>query len=65
MAGGLELERQALRARDAPRNPQTHKLSAELPEPSRAYVGQDARSVGFLVRLPAAAAGQPPFWWPR
>lgn len=65
LAEGLELERQALRAREALRNPNTHTLTAELPEPARAFVGADGRGLGFLVRLPAAAAGQPAFWWPR
>lgn len=54
---GLELEQAAWTAkRGLP-------LDA-LPEISRAYVGTEARGLGFLVRLPGAA-GHDPFWWPH
>jgi hypothetical protein len=62
LAEGLELELAAQRALNALRSP---VLPHGLPEMVRAHVGQDTRGLGFLVRLPAAAAGQPPFWWPR
>jgi hypothetical protein len=65
LAEGLELERTAHRAVTALRDPQNFTFPAALPEMARAHVGCDARALGFLVRLPAAAPGQQPFWWPR
>jgi hypothetical protein len=64
LAEGLELEREAERARTALRNT-TVALPTGLPEMARAFVGSQARGLGFLVRLPAAAPAQQPFWWPR
>jgi hypothetical protein len=65
LAEGLELERLAWRAVDILRHPLTRAPVATLPPITLAHVGCDARSLGFLARLPAAVPGQEPFWWPR
>lgn len=62
IAEGVEMERQAWRAIEALRDPATKATSADLPALSRAYVNRDARGLGFLTRLPAAAPGSPIVW---
>jgi hypothetical protein len=63
IAAGVELERLALRAIEALRDPTTNAVYAELPPIARAFVRNDARSLGFLTRIPAASPGAP-FVWP-
>jgi len=65
LAGGLELEQRAWKLREELRDPRSKMMLADLPAITMAHVGSDARSLGFLVRLPAAECGAPPFWWPR
>jgi len=63
IAEGVEIERLALRAIDALRDPVTRGPTAELPVLSKAYVNNDGRGLGFLTRLPAAQPG-PAIVWP-
>lgn len=65
IAAGLELEREAIVLRERLRNPDTRVMPAGLPELTRAFVGQERRSLGFLVRLPATEVCAEPFAWPR
>jgi hypothetical protein len=62
IAVGVELERKALRAREALRNQQTKALSVRLPPIALAWVGTQSRSLSFLTRLPAAECGAPIVW---
>jgi hypothetical protein len=62
---GLELEQAATFAINALRDPNTRALDVALPAMSRAFVGSDARGLGFLVRLPATEPGGECPWWPR
>jgi hypothetical protein len=63
ISAGLELERLAGRKIDDFRSIQGYDL-ASLPALTCAHVGCDSRRLSFFARLPAATAGQAPFWWP-
>jgi hypothetical protein len=62
IAVGIELERAALRAREAFRDPMTKMVTAKLPPIANAFVGSTARSLTFLTRLPAAEPGPAIAW---
>ena len=61
---GLELERAAIRKIEALRR-SDGGIPTESPATHPRACWLRCAWLGFLTRLPAATAGQEPFWWPR